>query len=313
VNRHPQHELFSPERPVFSEASRHVNYARRRIVTVLVLAVVLIGGGYAVWGGKDAPPDPDSIPTVKADEAYKQTPDDPGGIDIPHQDVRVYQQLEGKGTDVPKVEHLMPSSEEPKDLPPADAAATTASAAPTNLIETASETKPVDTTVAHSEAKPSVTVEAAVSEPAAPKAVAAVPAPAPASAPVVTASKTSVPVKAVEPPQARAEAAPSQSLDKVISKVSAPTTAPVSASGDMVLIQLASISDEGRAKEELASLQKKFVSDLGGASLRLVRADLGNRGIFYRIQSGPLARDEASRICSALKQAKAGCILVGSK
>jgi len=305
VNRHPQHELFSPERPVYSEFPRDKTYTRRRIFTVLVLILALGGVGYALWGGSDEPPDPSSIPTVKADESYKLQPDDPGGIDIPHQDVRVYQQLEGKGVAVPKVEHLLPASEEPKDLPQADKSdAVSADAAPTNLIDSAQEARPVATTIA---AQPSTTGEAAVSEPA-PKVVAPVSIPVPAPVPPVAAPvKVPAPVKLAAPDRVE-----SQTIDKVIGKVNAETSSS-SSSSEKVFLQIASISDETRAKDEVGILQKKYASELEGSSLRLVRADLGTRGIFYRIQSGPFSRDDASRICSALKKAKAGCILVGNK
>ena len=87
----------------------------------------------------------------------------------------------------------------------------------------------------------------------------------------------------------------------------APEAAP--ASGNAA-IQLASLPNEAQARAMMEKLQQKYAAKLGGAKLRVVRADLGSRGIYYRIQSQSLAEGEANRVCSALKQTNAGCILV---
>jgi len=49
---------------------------------------------------------------------------------------------------------------------------------------------------------------------------------------------------------------------------------------------------------------------LGSLSATPIRADLGDKGIYYRIQTGPVADPAAAeRICSALKQRSVGCII----
>ena len=119
--RPPSPELFVSERPVHSDYARERAYARRRIVTLIVLAFVLGGAGYAFWGR--GAPNPADIPTIKAEGAYKQKPTEPGGIDIPHQDVRVYDQLESKKAVAPQIEHLLPPPEVPKEALPLPAPA----------------------------------------------------------------------------------------------------------------------------------------------------------------------------------------------
>ena len=45
--------------------------------------------------------------------------------------------------------------------------------------------------------------------------------------------------------------------------------------------------------------------------LATVRVDLGDKGIFYRIQAGTLAdAGKAEQTCNELKRRKLGCILV---
>jgi len=304
VNRLPQHELFASERPVRSDYARELTYARRRIITVLVLVLTLSVAGYALWGR--GPANPSDIPTIKAEGAYKQKPANPGGIDIPHQDVRVYDQLEGKNGAASSVEHLLPPPETPKESPhpaaPAPDAApipppVTAAAPPkTDILQNTPVTKPVDTTVAKVQ-PPSVAPAAQVSP------VTATPFPAT----VLKTPAASVPVKAPVVPKTEP-----LSIDKVIEKInSKASTNVISGAAEKSAVQLASVTNEAQARAMMEKLQQKYADELGGTKLHLSRADLGSRGIYYRIQSESLAKDEANRICSSLKKLNAGCILVG--
>ena len=50
--------------------------------------------------------------------------------------------------------------------------------------------------------------------------------------------------------------------------------------------------------------------DATGGSIPLIRADLGEKGIYYRILTGPVADQAAAeRICGELKQRSVGCIV----
>jgi hypothetical protein len=72
-------------------------------------------------------------------------------------------------------------------------------------------------------------------------------------------------------------------------------------------VQLASSPSESDARATLSRLQRQFPSALGGGSIR--RADLGGKGIYYRVRVGPLTRDAADKICTQLKAGGADCIL----
>jgi SPOR domain len=76
------------------------------------------------------------------------------------------------------------------------------------------------------------------------------------------------------------------------------------------VVQLASVSDAAAAKTMASRLQSQYSAFLGGATLRVVKADLGSKGTFYRIQSQPVSSDMASQICAALKNHNAGCLIV---
>jgi hypothetical protein len=50
---------------------------------------------------------------------------------------------------------------------------------------------------------------------------------------------------------------------------------------------------------------------LSGAEYRVQRADLGAKGVFFRIQAGPMSKDSAKSVCDAIKASKpGGCVIV---
>jgi hypothetical protein len=67
-----------------------------------------------------------------------------------------------------------------------------------------------------------------------------------------------------------------------------------------------------RATEEnWAGLQKSHAEILGALSLVISQADLGSRGIFYRMQTGAFASSgEAAALCGKLKAVNADCMVV---
>jgi cell division septation protein DedD len=75
-------------------------------------------------------------------------------------------------------------------------------------------------------------------------------------------------------------------------------------------LQLGSLRSEDAARQEWERIKRKNSDLLGSLSATPVRADLGDKGIYYRIQAGPIADPAAAeRICGELKQRSIGCIL----
>jgi hypothetical protein len=72
-------------------------------------------------------------------------------------------------------------------------------------------------------------------------------------------------------------------------------------------IQLASVRSEEAALQEWNRLKRANADLLGNLSATPVRADLGERGVFYRILTGPVA--DAERVCRELNQRNVGCII----
>ena len=74
-------------------------------------------------------------------------------------------------------------------------------------------------------------------------------------------------------------------------------------------IQLASVKSDSDAKQKWSKLQSQY-SALKTLSLRVSKADLGAKGVFYRVQAGPMSPTEASATCSKVKSAGGDCLIV---
>jgi cell division protein FtsN len=92
----------------------------------------------------------------------------------------------------------------------------------------------------------------------------------------------------------------------------ATTTPPQAAapSSGGYLVQVSSQRNEADAQTSFRSLQSKFPAVLGSRSPVIKRADLGEKGIYYRAMVGPFGTpDEASQFCGSLKTAGGQCVV----
>jgi hypothetical protein len=76
---------------------------------------------------------------------------------------------------------------------------------------------------------------------------------------------------------------------------------------DGARIQLASVRGEEAARQEWDRIKRANPDLLGSVSAIPVRADLGEKGVFYRLQTAPIA--DAERVCGELKRRNIGCII----
>ena len=83
------------------------------------------------------------------------------------------------------------------------------------------------------------------------------------------------------------------------------------AATDGMRIQLASLRTPDSARDEWARLKRENADLLGKLTAVAVRADLGERGIYYRVEAGPVGDKAAAvRLCKALKERDLECQLV---
>lgn len=265
---------------------------------LVVILAVLGGGGYAgwkKWGEDFMRPTGDDIPTVRAlDGPFKVRPETPGGADVPNRDKEVYGLLDrsdkaGKGKAV--TESLLPRPEAPMRQP------FTATAPGSIASEESSPQMTIDPGEADDdetemvEAKP----EGASAAPAAP--ATSVPAPATAARPSPEQVRTAKPPAPPPPP-------PAVKSEEQIA--AAPAT---SISARAFKIQLGAVRTEAAARVEWDKLRKAHAAVLGRLALNIERADLGTKGIYFRIQAGPFNdRAAADAACQELTKQKIPCL-----
>jgi hypothetical protein len=77
-------------------------------------------------------------------------------------------------------------------------------------------------------------------------------------------------------------------------------------------IQLGAYRSEAAATDAWKAMNKKFGKELGSLSMHVEKANLGSKGIFYRLQAGSFASEEDARMaCNKLVAKKQGCLAVG--
>ncbi|MDE1146352.1 MAG: SPOR domain-containing protein [Azospirillaceae bacterium] len=287
---------------------------RRRGLLSLAVVVAAVGsfGGliYFVYTQGQRAGTEAVAPVIHADPGpTKVKPDQPGGMEVPNQDRLIYDRLRGDGKTDPGVERLLPPPEVPMERPKASPPPVSQPVTPEPQQPAATAPAPVSTQAAPTVLPPTVGKAAPVQAPPAPS--------SPTPPPATTAQPPAGAPTQLVPQQPKPVPAPVAAAPKPVEKpaVAAPVEKPlppppVAAGTGSVKLQFASIPSEAQAQEELQRIQRKHAAALGGLSLRLVKADLGAKGIYYRVQAGPVDEAQAKRICEAVKAAKDGCIPV---
>ena len=137
---------------------------------------------------------------------------------------------------------------------------------------------------------------------------------APAAAPQQAASAGATPAappaqaQAAAPPPAaapqQAAAAPEQ-VAAIPQAQAAPKPAPKPAAKkapSSYVVQVGSRKNQTEALATFADMQQKYPSLLGSYRPMVQKADLGSKGVWYRLRIGPIGdKSEASKLCSKLK------------
>jgi hypothetical protein len=110
------------------------------------------------------------------------------------------------------------------------------------------------------------------------------------------------------------EGAQPPALPRARTATNSPTTAVASAGateasvGAGYTVQVSSQRSEEEAQSAYRALQAKFPQQLGSRHAVIHRADLGDKGVYYRALVGPFATaEQASTFCSSLKVAGGSC------
>lgn len=253
------------------------------IVAGVIVLTIISMVAWAVWpSGSDQE---DSVPVVRADEAeYKVQPDEPGGMPIPNKDSTVFESMGDSASGEKKTENLLEDQEQPmkKEV----------------VFEESAENNSEDT-------PPPTPTPVAVDEPKAK---------VEESAPASTVPKET-PKEEAKPTPVKEDVKVEKKKTNIIETLKEEagtqkeTTAKAKpAAKGSVYIQLAAVKSEADTKSKWAKLQSTYPS-LKSLSMRSQKADLGAKGIFYRIQAGPLSAAAANSTCAKIKSAGGACII----
>src|SRR5216683_95661 len=282
--------LDPPPRPVANEPDSipppprdsllaRVNRRRGQILTIMVSIAAIASFGSVVWwahnqdvraGGKGLEPLVVQAPATPA----RTKPDNAGGLVPPNQDKEVYNRIAPGAVPV-QPEKLLPGPTAPK-LP---ASGLPLPAAPKPEPEVAKTPTPI--------------------QPTATSASGSGPTPPPAATPAIPPDKQPTVTQAPTPAPA---SEPAPSIASLIEGMSGP------AGGWRV--QIASVKSEDIAKSTWARLQAAHGDVLANLRMQAVRVDLGDKGVWYRVQAGPLDEKQAHSVCGTLKGRKTDCVVV---
>ncbi len=284
------------------------------VVAVLALAVVGTGGAFAyrTYAGSPRSGEP---PIIKADAGPIKVVPTPSGDGV----AKVPDRMAPGGA-----EKIVPREEAPVDVnagprqvfppvnqntPPPPAAAIVTPAKPPAAAA------PNGTLVGDEPRK--VRTLAVKGDPAD---VAATPAPKPAAAPRPIPAPAAGRPPSSPPANANASANAPLSLSPQAPQ-SAPaeprthvaSTNPAQAApggGGGYVVQVSSQRSEADAQSSYRTLQGKFPSVLGSRAPLIKRADLGDKGVYYRAMVGPFgSSEEAAQVCGNLKTAGGQCVV----
>ena len=111
---------------------------------------------------------------------------------------------------------------------------------------------------------------------------------------------------ALNPPADVKEAPPSETAP---SAAAPGATAPGGADGPHYVVQLSSQRSEAAAQATSRTLQTKHAAVFAGREPFIRRSDLGDRGVYYRVLTGPFPVGEAKELCGNLKKSGGDCVV----
>lgn len=261
---------------------------------VLAAIVVLTGAAtYFVLPALISKTDTD-VTIVKAIEGpIKVKPTEPGGKSVDHTDILVVDILKGGTKADDQTEWLRPAAPDPE--PP-----------PVSVVE---NILPKSSTAANKPRSATEEVEKALAESTATEKK--------ANTDILKQTKNMTKNKVIR--EADKPATKKEEVNKLFAKEKKPVTnstskikKPVTViEGDapLYMIQLAAFRSAEKATEMAKILSQKHKTRLKILELETMRVDTGSNGIFHRIVSAPLLRQEADKICGILRRSGQDCFL----
>lgn len=245
-----------------------------RWIPAVVVICALIGFFWLAWyayqSGTQSINEGDLV-VIEADNSpLKEKPLDPGGMKFPNQDKTIFETFAGNGKLPAKVERVLPPPEEP--------VARSSDNSTTKTWINKKLRKPAEGTAKEEAVKAGEKIETLIKE----------------EVPKVAKPAVKKPVVKVALKPTKPKAKPR----KVAAKKSSSKTK----------IQLGAYGSQAEAKRAWKKISKKF-AELADKPVYVVKADLGAKGVFYRLRaSGVGGLDEARAFCAALSKKGQPCL-----
>jgi SPOR domain len=317
--------------------ARKFSFRSRSIYMVgsALLGAVALGGAlafaYKQSGGAMGGGEP---PVVQADSRpVKEVPQQPGGKEFPHKNKLIYERLQNG--DQPEAERIVPRQEE-LAMPAMPGAAPGAAPMQPPAVATVDDPNAADggpRRVKTLVVRPDGSVMPPPEAPAAPQQAApaeAAPAPAPQqqmaaaepampAMPMPQAAPAPAPVAEAAPPPA---AAPAPAADPASvaaippkPKVATADVAPAPSKPSQYVVQVGSKQNQTEALATFADMQQKYPTLLASYRPMVQKADLGAKGVWYRLRIGPIIdKSAATKLCGQLKsQGHPDCLVMAAQ
>lgn len=296
-----------PEEPMtYDETGDEAGRGRMVLLLAVVFVIAAAALLYVVFqqgvrtGGRNAPP-----VIVAESGPEKIRPEDPGGLQVPHQDKTVYERVSGQSSE--RVERLLPEPEEPVDV----SGLRTSEAAPEQTGDTLVRDEPAQDEPAKDEPARELPKQRPVEK-------------MPVKQTPIEQSETSGAevmnevedigdlIKSIpeNQPEPRQEPIGNSVAEVDAASVNRASGAIPSATSGAYVVQVASFKGADLATGAWETLVRKNKDLLVNLRPDIQLADLGAKGVYYRLRIGPFAtKADARSLCNALKARRQDCLV----
>ena len=265
VDKNPDNQLLSEKYRKEYSSSLVLNYFSASYKVLMYLGIVVLASWLSYQQGKVDGHSEQNPATITSDnETTTIIPDDPGGLEIPNQNLTIYdsgEDLTESSTLNPEENQTMPEPDQP--IMSVDPETDLSQSEINKIIEDLSDSK--KNIQASEETQPATVDEKEIS---------------------------------------------SQGEDFVANIAKDLKNEDLNEVGSY-RVQLASLTSETVAENELSKIKDKFSNVLNDFELKIYPVNIEGKGMYYRIQAGPIkTSDEAKNLCNELTRLQKKCFVV---
>ncbi len=324
-----KNDYDAPEGEAFDEIYQSDGLRWMSVIIVLLVIFGFFSLAWYAWRNNTQSVDTGGeLIVVEADTApYKEQPDEPGGMEFPHQDKEVYNRLVADGeAGEEQVERLLPEAEQPlkKRVVAAEAEGKTASWINKKIHPSGTDDTTVEVIEAAEKEAQQEPVETAKAEAVQEerekterrdevKSQSEIPAYVPPKPVVKPWLPKEEPKKEVETvskkPVADEDPIVQQAENYVKKAAQVPPAVKKEPAASAVEVQLAALRSRAEAETVWKRLSVRHKDLLAGRSHRIMEANIPGKGTYYRLRVGAASAADGKSLCSRFSQRKQACIL----